>query len=217
MGLLISFLICSILNFQIITEFNTHDKLVALTFDACETKTPSYFDKGILNYVIDEKLPVTFFLSGKFIERNLEEIEKISKYDFIEIENHSYLHADFTKLSGIEIKEDVLKNEQLITNATGRKPLYFRFPYGYYNQDCVHIIEKLGYKIVHWTFPSGDPDKGISREMLIENTLNKIKPGAILIFHINGRGWKTKEALPVIVNRLKQSRYKFVLLREILK
>lgn len=217
MGLLISFLICNILNFQIITEFNTHDKMVALTFDACETKTPSYFDKGILNFVIDEKLPVTFFLSGKFIERNLEEIEKISKYDFIEIENHSYLHADFTKLSGIEIKEDVLKNEQLITKATGRKPLYFRFPYGYYNQDCVHIIEKLGYKIVHWTFPSGDPDKGISKEMLIENTLNKIKPGAILIFHINGRGWKTKEALPVIVNRLKQSNYKFVLLREILK
>lgn len=53
--------------------------------------------------------------------------------------------------------------------------------------------------------------------MLIENTLNKIKPGAILIFHINGRGWKTKEALPVIVNRLKQSGYRFVLLREILK
>lgn len=65
MGLLISFLICSILNFQIITEFNTHDKLVALTFDACETKTPSYFDKGILNYVIDEKLPVTFFFKWK--------------------------------------------------------------------------------------------------------------------------------------------------------
>lgn len=217
MAFFIALLINSIINLQVINDFKTSEKLVALTFDACETKTPSYFDKEIINYAIKERLPINIFLSGKFIERNIEEVKRISKYEFIEIENHSYSHADFTKLSEKETQEDIIKNEQLIIHATGRKPLYFRFPYGYYNRENLKAVEEIGYKIVHWTFPSGDPDKTITKEMLMENTMKKVRPGAILIFHINGRGWKTKEALPVIVDRLKELGYKFVLLKDILK
>jgi peptidoglycan/xylan/chitin deacetylase (PgdA/CDA1 family) len=116
-----------------------------------------------------------------------------------------------------EAKEDILKNEQLILKATGKKPLYFRFPYGYYEENNLKTLEKLNYKVVHWTFPSGDPDKTLTKEALVDNTLNKVKQGSILIFHINGRGWKTKEALPVIVKNLKDSGYKFVLLKDVIK
>lgn len=217
MAFFISLLINSFISLQTINDFKTTEKLVALTFDACETKTPSYFDREILNYVIEQKLPITLFLSGKFIERNFEEVKKISQHDFIEIENHSYSHKDYTKLSEKEIKEDIIKNEKLIIDVAGRKPLFFRFPYGNYNRENLKTVEEMGYKVVHWTFPSGDPDKTITKEKLIENTLNKVKPGSILIFHINGRGWKTKEALPVIVDKLKGLGYNFVLLKDVIK
>lgn len=94
---------------EIINNFETDKKLVALTFDACETKTPAYFDKAILNYIISNKIPVTLFLSGKFIERNREDIKSLKGLPFIEIENHSYSHRDFRSLSEEEILNDIKK------------------------------------------------------------------------------------------------------------
>lgn len=214
MALIISLILSLITN--IVTEYKSVDKSIAITFDACETKTPAFFDKEILNFIVNEKLPVTIFLSGKFIERNKDEVHKIAKFDFIEIENHSYSHANFNKLSEDEIKDDVKKNEELILETTGKKPNYFRFPYGYYDEKSVEIIKKMNYKIVHWTFPSGDPDKNLSAESLKNNILKNARSGAILIFHINGRGWKTKEVLPEIVKKLKEEGYRFVLLKEVI-
>jgi len=217
MALILTIITALVINYGIIEQFKTAEKTIAITFDACETKTPAYFDKDLLDFIIKERLPVTLFLSGKFIERNKEDVKKISTYDFIEIENHSYSHADFTKLTSKEIKNDILSNEKLITEITGKKPVIFRFPYGYYNEKSLSIVHSLNYKVVHWTFPSGDPDKKITAEDLKNNTLKNIKPGAILIFHINGRGWETKEALPNIISTLKEKGYKFVLLKEVIK
>jgi hypothetical protein len=37
-------------NAEVITALKTDDKVVALTFDACETKTPSYLDHKIIDF-----------------------------------------------------------------------------------------------------------------------------------------------------------------------
>lgn len=202
---------------QIITGFDTKEKAIVFTFDACETVTPAYFDKVLLNYIIDNKIPVTLFLSGKFIERNLSDVKDISKYDFIEIENHSYSHRNFKKVVRSDILSDIKKNEVLITEAAGKSPIFFRFPYGEYSINNLKEVEEAGYKVVHWTFPSGDPDKAITKEQLIKNVVDNVKSGDILIFHINGRGWKVKEAFPEIVHILKRRGYQFYLLRDVLK
>ncbi|GAB4436749.1 MAG: polysaccharide deacetylase family protein [bacterium] len=202
---------------QIITGFQSDEKAVAFTFDACETVTPAYFDKDLLDFILNNKIPVTLFLSGKFIERNLIDLRTLSKYEFIEIENHSYSHWNFREINVEVALADVKKNEALITEVTGRKPLFFRFPYGEYRNEILKGIEKAGYKVVHWAFPSGDPDKSITKEQLVEAVVKKAKNGDVLIFHINGRGWKTKEAFPEIVKILKEKGYRFYLLKDVLK
>lgn len=201
----------------VITGFDTTTREIAITFDACETKTPSFFDKDLLNYIIQNKIPVTLFLSGKFIERNRNEVKEISKYDFIEIENHSLNHPDFVKLKDDEIEKELLQNEVLIKKYTGKKSIFFRFPYGTYNDRALQIVEKQGYKVVHWTFPSGDPDKNLTKKQLVDNVITRLHKGHILIFHINGRGWKTKEAFPEIIDFLKEKGYKLVLLKDVIK
>ena len=200
---------------QIITGFQAPEKAVVFTFDACETQTPAYFDKQLLDFIIENKIPTTLFLSGKFIERNRDDVKSISGYDFIEIENHSYSHADFRKLKDDEVLSDIERNQNLIKEVTGRTPLFFRFPYGEYTQKNLEIIEKSGLKVVHWAFPSGDPDKRLSKSQLVRGVISNVKSGDILIFHINGRGWKTKEAFPEIVNILKKEGYHFYLLKDV--
>ena len=44
--------------------------------------------------------------------------------------------------------------------------------------------------------------------------MTNVAPGDILIFHINGRGFHTAEALPQIIDRLQADGYRFVLVSE---
>ncbi|MGO9019182.1 MAG: polysaccharide deacetylase family protein [Syntrophobacteraceae bacterium] len=55
---------------EVITRLPTNEKVVSLTFDACETRTPSNLDRSILNYLLGEHIPFTIFVSGKFAARN---------------------------------------------------------------------------------------------------------------------------------------------------
>jgi peptidoglycan/xylan/chitin deacetylase (PgdA/CDA1 family) len=202
----------------IINRLPTTDKVVALTFDACETKTPSFFDEKILAYILAEQLPATIFVSGKFAQHNQEKLQELAQLDFLEIENHSLTHPFHLERLPVEaIKKEVLKNEQLLSQITGRRTKYFRFPGGHYDHQAVALIESWGYRIVHWTFASGDPDKKITAARLTNWVLANTKPGSILIFHINGRGYQTGAALPIIVEKLRGQGYQFVKVEDLLE
>nr|WP_321467368.1 polysaccharide deacetylase family protein [uncultured Desulfobulbus sp.] len=201
----------------VVTSLPGNEPIVALTFDACETKTPSFFDETIVSYLLAEQIPFTLFVSGKFARRNADELRQLARNPLIEVENHSLNHRQhMERLSDTAIVEEVLGCEALITGMTGRKPIFFRFPAGNYDQRSLKIVEGLGYRVVHWTFASGDPDKRITPGWLSTWVLNRTRQGNILIFHINGRGYSTAKALPVIVQQLRKKGYRFVLLRDVL-
>jgi peptidoglycan-N-acetylglucosamine deacetylase len=200
---------------EVITRLPTTKKVVAITFDACETKTPAYFDQQILDVVLKERLPCTLFVSGKFAERNREQLTVLATLPFIQIENHSLTHPQHMEVLPVEqVTTEVLANETLLAPMIGYKTRLFRFPAGNYDQKTLDVVEALGYQVVHWTFASGDPARTISAEKLTEWVLFKTKPGSILIFHMNGRGYRTAEALPTIVTTLSAQGYRFVTLRE---
>ena len=142
----------------VITKLPSEEKIIALTFDACETKTPAYLDEGILSYLVEEKIPFTIFVSGKFANRNKERLKEISKLDFVEIENHSLNHLrNMGRLSDEKVKNEVIENEKILSDIIGKKTKFFRFPGGNYNQRVLDVVENLGYKVVHWRVPAATP------------------------------------------------------------
>lgn len=204
------------LNAEVIKKFNSADA-VALTFDACETKTPAYFDEEILNFIIKNKIPVTIFVNKKFAERNIDRLKEISKYDFIEIENHSANHYQYMqKLDNQTIVNEVKDNEKYLIEILGVKTKFFRFPGFNYDDRSLTVVESIGYKVVHANLISGDPDKKISAEKMYKYISKKVRPGDIIIFHINGRGYNTHEALPKIYETLKRIGLKPITLSDIL-
>ena len=145
---------------EIITKLPTQEKVVALTFDACETRTPSYFDEKILHFLLEQQIPFTLFVSGKFARRNRDELSKLAQLDFVEIENHSLTHPQhLERLNPDGVKKEVLDNERLLLEITQKKTRFFRFPAGNYDPKTLALVESLGYRVVHWSFASGDPDK----------------------------------------------------------
>lgn len=210
--------ILSLASAEVITRLPTKEKVVAITLDACETKTPSYLDWKIINYLMENRIPFTIFVSGKFLIRNRKDLERIYRTGLVSIQNHSMNHYQhMERLSKDEVIRELEEVEALIYQITGKRSLYFRFPGGNYDSRSLSIVESLGYKVVHWTFPSGDPDKRITPEMLHKHVVRNTVPGSILIFHVNGRGYSTGEALPRIVEDLKKQGYRFVRLEDYIK
>ena len=178
--------------------------------DACETKTPSYLDRRITDFLIEESIPFTLFVNGKFLVRNWEALRELYENKLVSIQNHSYSHyLHMERLPKEKVIYEVKKAEELILKLTGKKPFLFRFPGGNYDRRTLKIVESLGYKVVHWSFPSGDPDPNITPERLTRWILQNVKPGAILIFHANGRGYATAYALPEIIRALRKMGYTF--------
>jgi peptidoglycan/xylan/chitin deacetylase (PgdA/CDA1 family) len=202
---------------DVITQLPTDEPVVALTFDACETKTPAFLDRSISDYLVKEKIPFTIFVAGRFARHNQAALASLASLDFVEIENHSLNHDNhMDRLSDEAIRHEVLDNDALLGAITGKHSRYFRFPAGNASPRALKDVEDMGYHVVHWSFPSGDPVRDITPSELTRWVLSKTKPGNILIFHINGRGWSTGEALPSIVGQLRRRGYRFTRLDALL-
>jgi peptidoglycan/xylan/chitin deacetylase (PgdA/CDA1 family) len=202
---------------EIVTHLPTREKVVALTFDACESKTPAFLDRGIADYLLAERIPFTVFVTGRFARHNQDALKALASHDFVELENHSLDHDNhMERMSDEQIRHQIVDNDALLAGITGRHTRYFRFPAGNHDDRGLAIAESLGYRVVHWSFASGDPGKDVTAQHLEDWVLYKTKPGDILIFHINGRGWNTAEALPRIVDELRRRGYRFTTLAEAL-
>jgi len=202
---------------EVVTRLPGADQAIALTFDACETRTPSFLDREILDYLLAEGIPFTVFVSGRFARRNAEQLKALTANSAVEIENHSLNHIQhMERLGKEEVVREVVEAERLLATITGRNTQFFRFPAGNCDQRTLGLVEGLGYRAVHWSFASGDPDKYLTPNRLTAWVLGKARPGDILIFHINGRGYSTGDALPGIVQQLRQRGYRFVRIDELL-
>jgi peptidoglycan/xylan/chitin deacetylase (PgdA/CDA1 family) len=200
---------------DVITQLPGHEKQVALTFDACESKTPAFYDRAVGDYLVTQHIPFTMFVTGRFARHNQAALKELAARDYVELENHSLDHDNhMERLSDAEIHRQIVDNDQLLFEITGRHTRFFRFPAGNYDARALHIAEDAGYKVVHWSFASGDPAKAVTPERLTDWVLARTRPGNILIFHINGRGWSTAKALPAIITELRRRGYRFTTLEE---
>jgi peptidoglycan/xylan/chitin deacetylase (PgdA/CDA1 family) len=98
----------------------------------------------------------------------------------------------------------------------GKKGVAFRPPFGDWSARVIHVVQGRQLPTVTWDVVSGDPSTHQTTERMIRNVVAKARPGSIIIFHINGRGYKTAEALPVILRGLRERGFRFVPLSELL-
>jgi peptidoglycan/xylan/chitin deacetylase (PgdA/CDA1 family) len=197
----------------IVTRLAVPGRSVALTFDACEAVRPAHLDHGITDFLVGRGIPFTVFMGGRFAHHNAADVRELATHPFVSIQNHTWSHpADLRQLGDDAVRAEVARAADEIHEVTGRTPTMFRFPGGHADDRTVALVEALGYRIVHWRWAEGDPARSIDADMLVAQTMERTRPGDILIFHVNGRGWHTAEALPRIVDGLAARGYTFVAL-----
>jgi len=199
-----------------IRRVETRQPAVALTFDACATRTQGYgFDRAVYDILKREGVPVTIFVSGRWVEMHGDEMKELAADPHVAFGDHSYQHPHMRTLPVARIGQEIDQTEAALARY-GKKSVAFRPPFGEWNRRMIEVAKEKGLPTVTWDVVSGDPSARTSRVRLVNNVLGKARAGSIVIFHINGRGRKTAEALPEILRALKARGLRFVSLSELL-
>ena len=212
-------------------------KVVALTFDLCErAKDIAGYDASIVDYLRAEKVRATFFAGGKWMHDHPERTMQLMADSLFEIGNHTWSHANLRLVSGQQLDEQILWTQtqyELLREELARRarqqgidekeiapipavPLTFRFPYGTCSPEALAAVANAGLSAIQWDVVSGDPDQHQTAARIVETVVQQTKPGSIVIFHANGRGYETAEALPRIVSTLRERGFNFVTVSELL-
>lgn len=201
-----------------ISRVLTQEPVVALTFDACATRKKGYeFDRRIFEILRSEQVPATIFVSGRWLEAHPAEARELAADPLIEFGNHSWDHPHFTRIKLARMDAEVEQTQAALARL-GRRAVAFRPPFGDWSPKVVREIRRLfRLPTVMWDVVSRDPSRKSTTEGIISEVLEHTQAGSIIIFHINGRGWHTAEALPRILSELRARGLKFMPLSELLK
>ena len=194
---------------MLIRRLPTTERVVALTFDACQTQKPAGYAPKIVEILRKERIPATLFLGGRWMEWHADVAKHLAADPLFEIATHSYLHPHFPKLTEKQMRADLEKTLAVHQALTGRKPRAFRPPYGEYNPLTEKVAQSYGLTSVLWDVETGDPDPNSSAKEIIREVFRQTKPGSIIIQHMNGRGWHSPEALPELIAGLRKRGFRF--------
>jgi peptidoglycan/xylan/chitin deacetylase (PgdA/CDA1 family) len=205
----------------VMVEIKTRRKYVVLTFDACGGKNGNGYDKELIDFLHQQKVPATLFVSGKWIDANFGTFMKLSKDTLFEIENHGLNHKpcsiDGKIIYGIhgtsnieEAFDEVEANALKIKALTHIYPKFYRSATAFMDEASASMVKELNITPVSFRILSGDAISSASDNVIEQNVLKKISPGAIVMMHFNHPERNTFEAMKKIIPELRKKGYGFV-------
>ena len=83
---------------------------------------------------------------GKKGYMSWEDIREISKYNFVEIGNHSHTHDYLIDFKDDEIKNDLEQSINIFKKEMGKNSKFFSYPFGEYSISLKKIVVDAGFK-----------------------------------------------------------------------
>jgi len=196
----------------------TDQKLIALTFD--DGPNPIYTPQ-VLKILNDHQVKATFFLIGQQAQAYPELVQQIKARGH-GLGNHSFSHAfNLSLMPREEIRREILKAQEVLFRITGEYPTLFRSPLGWVSRELEAVCHDLSLPIINGSIKAGDVSLP-GTEHILSAVLDWVQAGDIIILHdAGGFGFyrdrtQTLQALPVILETLKERGYRFVTVPELL-
>lgn len=198
-------------------ERSDKKKVAYLTID----DGPSYNNTTkILNILKENNINATFFLIGQNAER-YPELVKEEVAEGNSIANHTYSHPLRYRMGAENFMNDVNKCDEILKNIVGDKYVkkLMRFPGGVFTNKIkayTDVVTEHGYRYINWSAETGDADKNLEP---VEYLINNVKHGirgqnnTVILMHDAPAKTTTVQALPIIIQYLKEQGYTFGVLR----
>lgn len=184
-------------------------KVMAITFD----DGPNTFTEPVLAVLKKYNAKAAFFCIGKHIEQHPEMLKRIVSEGHT-VGNHSYSHDPLFDLYRQDrVQKEIEDTDALIQHITGKKPHFFRPPYGVTNPSIRKALTATNHKVIGWNIRSFDT--AIKDELkLFDRIRRRIAPGSILLLHDTSQ--RTVNVLEQLLLFLHESGYTVVSLEQLL-
>ena len=194
-------------------------KAVALTFD--DGPDPAYTAK-ILDILADKSVKATFYVIGMRALSHPELLQRI--YDEgHDLGNHSWSHPDLHTSSSVRIKSELNGTQRVFEAKLGIRSSLFRPPHTSSNYlrldnapDLVRTASDLGYLFAAY---DADPlDFLLSSDRIVSETISHVENGGqvVLLHDAGGNRRPTVDALPIIIDRLRERGFQLVATHELI-
>lgn len=205
-------------NFQLfgdlITNVETNEKVVALTFD----DGPGINTDEILAILQEQDVKVTFYLTGHEIENHFEDAQKIVGAGH-EVGNHSYSHSRMIFKSPSFIREELEKTNEWIRQAGYEGEITFRPPYGRKLAILPYYLNKYNMKSILWNLePETYPEIASDAEKIVDYVNENVTPGSIILMHVMYESRQVSlDSIGEMITTLREQGYEFVTVSELLQ
>lgn len=202
---------------------------VALTLDACGGPNPGRGGNGVdtelIDLLINERYPATLFLNQKWIRNNRPVFDRLAaNQDLFTLGNHGTRHAPLSVSGKMaytehgtasvgEVYDEVMGNQQFMTELLGHAPRFFRTGTAWYDEVAVEVVRTLGLLPIGFDI-NADFGATASAKVVAANA-QKAKPGSILIGHFNRPEGSTFEGLKVALPAMRAKGVRFARIEDV--
>ncbi|OGH13858.1 MAG: hypothetical protein A2687_04830 [Candidatus Levybacteria bacterium RIFCSPHIGHO2_01_FULL_38_26] len=137
----------------------------------------------ILPLTRKHSIPVLLFVLSNPKNANRKELDhrgKLLSWDQIKylhsqgvsIGCHSATHANFNKLSRIELEQEIVDSKKILEKRLGFPIKFFAYPKGIYNKSAIELVKKAGYEAA-FSVDLGSLSKEFGRFSIPRTVINK--------------------------------------------
>jgi peptidoglycan/xylan/chitin deacetylase (PgdA/CDA1 family) len=194
-----------------VARIDTHEKVVALTFDdgPHPVHTPRMLD------LLDRlDIRATFFMMGRNVERYPDVAREVVARGH-DVGNHSYSHPKMIWMTPAAIRDEIDRADRLLRDVGVTGAIHFRPPHAVKFVVLPYVLSQTGRLSV---LGDVDPKEWKQRpaEVMIPAVLDQVRPGSILPFH-DPHGAETLKTVDAVVTTLLAQGYRFETVSEFIR
>lgn len=193
----------------VVRQVGEEDERIAFT---CNVDWGEQVLPDMLGIFKDNNLKITFFVSGKWAEKNPDLLREMYIAGH-EIQNHGYSHKLCSQISASEVREEIKKTEAAVMECIGVKTNIFAPPAGDYDKKTIEICIEENYILSLWSIDTIDWRPGSTADIIENRVLNKNLKGGIVLMHPKE---ETVKALPSIIKKIEDEGIAIVSLSELI-
>lgn len=156
-------------------------RTMVLTFD--DGPDPDYTPE-ILDTLAEYAVRAMFFVVGEMAEDSPDLLARMVDEGHV-VGNHTWSHPLLTRLRRARIRTEMERTCDIVEEACGERPLWFRAPYGAWNRAAFQLGAELGMESLAWTVDTLDWTTPGSAT-IVERVEDGAAPGVVVLSHDAG-------------------------------
>lgn len=156
-------------------------RTMVLTFD--DGPDPRY-TPDILRTLREHDVRAMFFVCGEMAVDNKDLLAEMTEDGHV-VGNHTWSHPLLTRLSRSEIRSQMVRTSEVVEDACGEPPVWFRAPYGAWNRTAFQLGADLGMEPLAWTVDTLDWMTPGART-IADRVERGAAPGVVVLSHDAG-------------------------------